>query len=412
MINRGKTFTAQRLPGLVVLAILSVNVGSPALAQTAALMEACNSISDKTKRLGCFKEIEQLKGAAAGTSVGSVTGASAGLGGAPRAGASDAGALAASKQASSIAAVKSSFAAIGGAVRSGISYANYRALVLEPAKAVGIFRQESPNAGSSTLESLDRAVMAYNDAARLWNASIYKTKDAGIFGRILNYEDEGLSDIVFKYNLTTTKILSTPHISVNGALPEIWRYAELAVKNAFENEPVQTQIAEKTKTPTEIVDGRGNEAVNLNAGMLGAPPGQLIPKFGWPVVGEIITGFDGDKNRGLDIDGKAGDPVFAAGDGVVVFSSSKLNGYGNLIIIKHDNTYLTAYAHNDTLLAREGQKVTKGQTVATMGSSESDRVKLHFEIRRNGTAIDPTPYLPENLQSARQPPSPQVESAK
>jgi lipoprotein NlpD len=114
----------------------------------------------------------------------------------------------------------------------------------------------------------------------------------------------------------------------------------------------------------------------------------------WPAQGSLIAGFDEAKNKGLDIGGKAGDSVLAAADGRVVYAGAGLRGYGNLIILKHNNTYLTAYAHNRTLLVKEDQSVQKGQKIAEMGSSDADRVKLHFEIRRQGKPVDPARYLP------------------
>ena len=116
--------------------------------------------------------------------------------------------------------------------------------------------------------------------------------------------------------------------------------------------------------------------------------------FSWPHPGPVLTGFDEAKNKGLDLAGKAGDPVLAAADGKVVYSGSGLRGYGNLIILKHNNTYLTAYAHNQTLLVKEDQTVTKGQRIAEMGNSDADRVKLHFEIRKQGKPVDPAKLLP------------------
>jgi lipoprotein NlpD len=114
----------------------------------------------------------------------------------------------------------------------------------------------------------------------------------------------------------------------------------------------------------------------------------------WPGKGPILNGFDESKNKGVDIGGSAGDPVIAAADGKVVYAGSGLRGYGNLIILKHNNTYLTAYAHNQTLLVKEDQSVKKGQKIAEMGSSDADRVKLHFEVRRQGKPVDPIKYLP------------------
>ena len=116
--------------------------------------------------------------------------------------------------------------------------------------------------------------------------------------------------------------------------------------------------------------------------------------FVWPAEGSLLAGFDEAKNKGLDIGGKAGDPVLAAADGQVVYAGAGLRGYGNLIILKHNNTFLTAYAHNQALLVKEDQKVRKGQKIAEMGKTDADRVKLHFEIRRQGKPVDPAKYLP------------------
>lgn len=117
--------------------------------------------------------------------------------------------------------------------------------------------------------------------------------------------------------------------------------------------------------------------------------------WSWPVQGgSVLAGFDDVKNKGLDIGGAAGDPVLAAADGRVVYSGAGLRGYGNLIILKHNNTYLTAYAHNQTLLVKEDQTVRKGQKIAEMGNTDAERVKLHFEVRRQGKPVDPSKYLP------------------
>lgn len=115
--------------------------------------------------------------------------------------------------------------------------------------------------------------------------------------------------------------------------------------------------------------------------------------FMWPARGAVLARFDGRDNRGLDIGGTAGDPILAAADGRVVYAGSGLRGYGNMIIVKHNNTLLTAYAHNQKLQVREGDVVRSGQQIAEMGSSEADRVKLHFEVRNKGQAVDPEPYL-------------------
>ncbi len=127
-----------------------------------------------------------------------------------------------------------------------------------------------------------------------------------------------------------------------------------------------------------------------------ATPAEDEVAWAWPIAGggNLLAGFDEVRNKGLDIGGKAGDPVLAAADGRVVYAGAGLRGYGNLVILKHNNTYLTAYAHNQTLLVKEDQVVRKGQRIAEMGSTDADRVKLHFEIRRQGKPVDPAKLLP------------------
>ena len=116
--------------------------------------------------------------------------------------------------------------------------------------------------------------------------------------------------------------------------------------------------------------------------------------WAWPAAGSVVAPFDEGKVKGLVIGGKAGDPVLAAADGRVVYAGSGLRGYGNLIILKHNSTYLTAYAHNQSLLVKEDQSVRRGQKIAEMGSTDADGVRLHFEIRKQGKPIDPAKLLP------------------
>lgn len=120
-------------------------------------------------------------------------------------------------------------------------------------------------------------------------------------------------------------------------------------------------------------------------------------KWGWPAKGKIINNYyqPNSKLRGINIASFEGAPVKAAATGTVVYSGNALRGYGNLIIIKHNNIYLTAYAHNSKILVREGQKVSKGQLIAKMGKSGAKKVMLHFEVRRYGKPIDPMRVLPK-----------------
>ncbi|NCT84608.1 MAG: peptidoglycan DD-metalloendopeptidase family protein [Comamonadaceae bacterium] len=116
--------------------------------------------------------------------------------------------------------------------------------------------------------------------------------------------------------------------------------------------------------------------------------------WGWPVPGPLTAGYDGRLNQGLDFSGKAGDPIHAAAAGRVIYVGSAVRGLGNLIVIKHDENYLTAYAHTRVMLVKEDQLVRKGQKIAEMGDSDSDAVKLHFELRRDGRPLNPVELLP------------------
>jgi lipoprotein NlpD len=146
--------------------------------------------------------------------------------------------------------------------------------------------------------------------------------------------------------------------------------------------PPQTQPPAPIKTPPSVT---------------AVPPSQRSASgWLWPSSGTVIGRFssNGSLNKGIDIAGELGQPVLAASDGSVVYAGSGLRGYGELIIIKHSDTYVSAYGHNRRLLVQEGQQVKAGQKIAEMGSTGTDRVKLHFEVRRQGKPVDPLQYLP------------------
>jgi len=167
-----------------------------------------------------------------------------------------------------------------------------------------------------------------------------------------------------------------------------------------------TSAAQTTPVQTASVQAQPKRAASqASASPSSAPPSTAAAaettaaddavSWSWPVhQGAVLSGFDEVKNKGVDLAGNLGDPVLAAADGRVVYSGAGLRGYGNLIILKHNNTYLTAYAHNQTLLVKEDQTVRKGQKIAEMGNSDADRIKLHFELRRQGKPVDPLKFLP------------------
>jgi len=167
---------------------------------------------------------------------------------------------------------------------------------------------------------------------------------------------------------------------------------------------VATKPVTAPKIETKPLDANGKPPATAASGAAASASGvaPAVPsrdndddvQWAWPAAGPVATPFDEARNKGLAITGKPGDPVYSAADGRVVYAGSGLRGYGNLVIVKHNATYLTAYAHNQTLLVKEDQVVRKGQKIAEMGSSDADRVQLHFEVRRQGKPVDPAKLLP------------------
>jgi lipoprotein NlpD len=147
--------------------------------------------------------------------------------------------------------------------------------------------------------------------------------------------------------------------------------------------------------PKEYVKPTGKQNVNKVVST-DKPKNNKVSKWLWPTKGRVIKNFSaGDQgNKGIDIAGQRGQPIVSTAGGTVVYSGNALRGYGNLVIVKHNDNYLSAYAHNDRLLVHEGQSVKAGQKIATMGSSGSNSVRLHFEIRYQGKSVNPKRYLP------------------
>lgn len=128
-----------------------------------------------------------------------------------------------------------------------------------------------------------------------------------------------------------------------------------------------------------------------NAGFVGA----VVKRWRWPSTGKVVRGFSSTRHKGIDLAGQRGDPVHAVAAGKVVYAGTGILGLGELLIVKHNDIYLSAYGHNDTLLVSEGQLVETGQRIARKGSTGTDNVKLHFEIRKAGKPIDPQRVLPK-----------------
>jgi len=176
---------------------------------------------------------------------------------------------------------------------------------------------------------------------------------------------------------------------------------------AVASKPVTTTRVEPRPLDTKPAPTTTAPAASAPAPVVTPPPAPVAaapaapaardedePSWIWPAGGSVVAGYDEARNKGVSIGGKAGDAVVAAADGRVVYAGSGLRGYGNLVILKHNATYLTAYAHNQNLLVKEDQQVKRGQKIAEMGATDAERVQLHFEIRRLGKPVDPVKLLP------------------
>jgi lipoprotein NlpD len=160
-----------------------------------------------------------------------------------------------------------------------------------------------------------------------------------------------------------------------------------AIVGRIESHPLETRAA-TAPPPQETPRLQAKPIVPAAAAAAGGS------EFIWPVKGKVIAGFAEPRSKGIDIDGKVGDPVLAAAAGRVTYVGSGIPGLGKLVVIKHDNGFITVYAHNRDILVKEQQAVTQGQKIAVLGASDSDRPKLHFQIRKGAAAVDPLRYLP------------------
>ena len=182
--------------------------------------------------------------------------------------------------------------------------------------------------------------------------------------------------------VAVAKPVATPVVTSTSIAPASQNSAPANTTAASKPQPVASSANQTAATSEPATANPSNTNTDEDLGWI------------WPTKGPVVANFEDPKNKGLDIGGTAGEPVVAAADGKVVYAGAGLRGYGNLVILKHNATYLSAYAHNQSLAVKEDQTVKKGQKIAEMGSSDADRVKLHFEVRRQGKPVDPAKYLP------------------
>lgn len=205
--------------------------------------------------------------------------------------------------------------------------------------------------------------------------SIYHTAVPGdtLYGIAWRY------DVDFR-SLAVTNHLKPPYVVRSG------QRIYLNAKKATASSLVATQNKVNTQKPKQLNDVKSNQSLSSIENI----------RWRWPSSGKLLSRFDlrNGLNKGIDIEGKLGQPVTASATGTVVYAGSGLLGYGQLIIVKHDEQYLSAYGHNSRLLVKENDQVTVGQKIAEMGSTGANQVKLHFEIRKEGKPVDPLAYLP------------------
>ena len=200
---------------------------------------------------------------------------------------------------------------------------------------------------------------------------------------------ETLYSIAWRYNLNTVELARNNRI----AAPYIIQPGQVLSLD-LSQPPLMIEV--ETAPPNPVKTRSRSQPRPAPEHTIVAPQNAQL-RWNWPANGTILAKFSGPQalNTGIDISGKKGEPVLAAESGTVVYAGSGLRGYGKLIIVKHNENYLSAYAHNDQLLVTEQDSVKAGQKIAEIGSTGTDRVKLHFEIRLNGKPVDPLDYLPK-----------------
>ncbi|NDH82357.1 MAG: LysM peptidoglycan-binding domain-containing protein [Burkholderiaceae bacterium] len=213
----------------------------------------------------------------------------------------------------------------------------------------------------------------------------YRVKRGDTLIRIALDNGQSYRDIAAWNNITDPNLIEVDQVLRVKPPPSS---ARVVTKPIEPIKPADSKASTDKKVATKKVEEKEVAAAEPKADAVDPPI-----KLSWPAKGKVVEEFNEAKNKGIDIAGKMGEPIQAAADGKVVYAGNSLRGYGNLVIIKHDNTYLTAYAHNRTLVVKEGESVRKGQRIAEMGDSDANMVKLHFEVRMNGKPVNPMQYL-------------------
>lgn len=237
------------------------------------------------------------------------------------------------------------------------------------------------------------------------NLTEQNASEDGVVITPIKTESEVVETTISDNKASETKPLQsavTPILSEPKAIRE--PYSLEAFNRSIPVKTTETKVVATGKTvetkptdtkPTETAKPAENKSAETKASDAKPADDEAI-KWNWPTQGKVVANFNEATNKGIDISGSTGQAINAAGNGKVIYSGSDLRGYGKLVIIKHNKTYLSVYAHNSKILAKEGQIVFAGQKIAEMGNTDSNTVKLHFEIRRLGKSVDPAKYLNQN----------------
>lgn len=244
----------------------------------------------------------------------------------------------------------------------------------EIAAANNIYEPYTINIG----QKLSFASLKKKDTISQDNAATYENEDGVIISPV--DVDTGVST-----STTETVSVVTPVLAQPKAIREPYS------QEAFNRKAPATETVKPTTVTTLPTTPTVKEPVKTPT-----PSAVSSSGWAWPTQGKVIAKFNEASNKGLDIAGKKGQAITASAAGKVIYAGSDLRGYGKLVIIKHNKTFLSVYAHNSKILVKEGQSVKAGHKIAAMGDTDSNRVKLHFEIRERGKSIDPAKYLPQN----------------
>ena len=220
----------------------------------------------------------------------------------------------------------------------------------------------------------------------------YRVKRGDTLLRISLDHGQSYKDIALWYNLSDPNQIEVDQLLLIKS-PTASKSASVASTANKKLPAGESVVGNASSAKAAVAKGDGSKADAMKSDASSSPVAEPGIRLSWPAQGKVVEEFSEGKNKGIDIAGKLCEPVQASADGKVVYAGNSLRGYGNLVIVKHDNTYLTAYAYNKSLLVKEGDSVRKGQKIAEMGDTDTNAVKLHFEVRVNGKPVNPMQFL-------------------